>query len=148
MLLWVSLETFLHNLWGCSWHEKHFPRFGKHSAYESDPYDMSIILYWSMANILDFGEIDHSEGRFCLRIFYAFWGVLDFEESPEKLLENLKTCSWYVKHSPRSGEHSARWIRPVRGQKHFLSTEIWNFWFFQENHLKVVIPTSYLSRKK
>ena len=36
----------------------------------------------------------------------------------------MGTCSGYVKHSPRSGEHSARWIRTVRRLRHFIFAKV------------------------
>ena len=48
-------------------------------------------------------------------------------EPPENFSWELGTCSGYVKHSPRSGEHSAFWVRTVRCLNHFLLEQTSNF---------------------
>ena len=42
----------------------------------------------------------------------------------------VKTCSGYIKHSPRSGKHSALWIRAARRLKQFISKERWILFIF------------------
>ena len=58
-----------------------------------------------------------------LRVFFFFWKFLILK-ALKNFLGKLKTCSGYVKQSPRSGEHSALWIRAGRRLKHFIFSKV------------------------
>ena len=101
---------------------------GNTAHLELDPYYIKNIFYLRKFEILSFFWKIHlkstSKKLFWARIFcqVLLWVSL------ENFLHSLYSCSGYVKPSPRSGEHSAFWIRPIRRFNQFILKQKRNFW--------------------
>ena len=122
------LQNFLRGLDTCSGYLKHSSRSGEHSALRIRTVRHVVHIIFKKTWFFSiFGKI-HVKTASSFLWFSSL--KPSFERTPklqshlEIFLRKLETCSGYLKHSPRSGEHSALWIRPVRHQKHFIFKKV------------------------